>query len=88
MQVTEKQVKMAAKLYEMRDTAKRLLRDKYAAKMTEYGEILQATAERDSRTPMEVAIAVSYKNDTPAMEICFIMAAAVELAEPSTDMRE
>lgn len=88
MQATEKQVKMAAKLYEMRDTAKRLLRDKYAAKMTEYGKILQATATRDKRTPMEVAIAVCSKLDTPAMEICFIMAAVVELAEPSTDMRE
>jgi hypothetical protein len=76
---------MAAKLYEMRDTAKRLLGDKYAEKMAEYGEILQATvtATKGKKTPLELAIEVCKKPSVSGYETIFIMSAAVELAEPS-----
>jgi len=79
----EREVKMAAKLYEMRDTAKRLLGDKYTGHMAMNGKILQDTATRDKTTPLAVAIAVCKKPGITAMETIFIMSAAVELAEPS-----
>jgi len=79
----EREVKMAAKLYEMRDTAKRLLGEKYAGHMAMNGKILEATARRDKKTVLEVAIAVCKKPGITAMETIFIMSAAVELAEPS-----
>ena len=83
IQATEQHVSMAAKLYEMRDTAKRLLAEKYAGHMAMNGKILQDTATRDKKTPLEVAIAVCNKPGITAMETIFIMSAAVELAEPS-----
>lgn len=80
----ESQVKMAAKLYEMRDTAKRLLGDKYKDHMALNGKILQDTATRDKKTPLEIAIAVCKKPGITAIETIFIMSAAVELAEPTS----
>ena len=79
----EREVKMAAKLYEMRDTAKRLLGDKYTSHMATNGKILEATARRDKKTVLEVAIDVCKKPGITAMETIFIFSAAVELAEPS-----
>ena len=85
--MTAKQIKMAATLYEMRDTARRLLGDKYAAMCATYGEILQDKATSGKKTPLEIAIAICNKPDTLAMQTIFIMAAAVELIEPSNDKK-
>jgi hypothetical protein len=79
----EREVKMAAKLYEMRDTAKRLLGGKYTEHMAMNGKILQDTATRDKKTPLEIAIAVCKKPGITAIETILIMSAAVELSEPS-----
>lgn len=81
---TEKQVKMAAQLYDMRDKARRLLGDKYAAHMAELGKILKMTAERDRKEPLAVAVEVCKKRELIGMDLMMVMAAAVELAEPST----
>lgn len=44
MSATEKQVRLAAQLYQARDAVRRLLGDKYAAKMAELGQPLQRLA--------------------------------------------
>lgn len=80
---SETQVRMTAKLYEMRDSAKSLLGDKYKDHMAMNGKILQETATRDKKTPLEIAIKVCTKPGITAMEVIFIMSAAVELLEPS-----
>lgn len=80
---TEKQVKMAAQLYDMRDKAKRLLGDRYKAHMAELGKILKMTADRDGKEPLAVAIEVAKKRNLIGMDLMMVMAAAVELAEPS-----
>jgi hypothetical protein len=82
-QASEKQVKMAAQLYYMRDTARRLLGDKYKPHMTELGKILKMTAERDKKEPLAVAIEVCKKRELIGMEVMIVMAAAVELIEPT-----
>lgn len=78
---TEKQVRMAAQMYQMRDHARRVLGDKYAAKMAEFGRILKMTADRDGKSVLQVATEVCKK--AGATETILIMAAVVELTEPS-----
>jgi hypothetical protein len=79
----EQQVKMAAQLYDMRDKARRLLGDKYKAHMAELGKILKMTADRDKKEPLAVAIEVAKKRKLIGMDLMMVMAAAVELAEPT-----
>ena len=83
MQATEKQVKMAAELYGMRDKARRLLGDKYKSHMAELGKILTMTAQRDKKEPLAVAIEVAKKRELIGMDLMLVMAAAVELVEPT-----
>lgn len=83
MNATQQQVQMAAKLYEIRDTAKRLLGDRYKPEMAELGKILKMTADRDKKEPLAVATEVCKKKDLQGMDMMLIMAAAVELAEPT-----
>jgi hypothetical protein len=83
MQATEKQVKMAAELYGMRDKARRLLGDKYKPHMAELGKILTMTAQRDKKEPLAVAIEIAKKRQLIGMDLMLVMAAAVELAEPT-----
>jgi len=80
---TEQQVRMASQLYDMRDKAKMLLGDKYAAHMAELGKILKMTAERDKQSVLAVATDVCKKRNLIAMDLLMVMAAAVELEEPS-----
>lgn len=83
MQATEKQVTMAAQLYNMRDKARRLMGDKYKPHMAELGKILTMTAARDKKEPLAVAIEVAKKRELIGMDLMMVMAAAVELAEPT-----
>jgi hypothetical protein len=83
MQATEKQVKMAAELYGMCDKARRLLGDKYKPHMAELGKILTMTAQRDKKEPLAVAIDVAKRRGLIGIDLMLVMAAAVELAEPT-----
>ena len=83
MQATGKQVTMAAELYGMRDMARRLLGDKYPSHMAELGKILTMTAQRDKKEPLAVAIEVAKKRELIGMDLMLVMAAAVELVEPT-----
>lgn len=80
---TEAQVVMAAKLYGMRDRAKSLLGEKYKPHMAELGRILKMTAERDRKSVLAVATEVCKKRQLIGMDLLMVMAAAVELEEPS-----
>ncbi len=83
MAATEAQVKMAAQLYDMRDKAKRLLGERYKPHMAELGKILTMTAERDKKSVLAVATEVAKKRELIGMDLMLVMAAAVELTEPS-----
>lgn len=80
---TEKQVRMAAQLYEMRETARRLLGDAFKPRMAELGSLLTDIGKQHGKEPLAVAIALSKKGTVSAMDSLIVMAAAVELAEPS-----
>lgn len=83
MTATEQQVRMAAQLYDMRDKAKRLLGDRYKPHMAELGKILKMTADRDGKSVLAVATEVAKKRELIGMDLMLVMAAAVELEEPS-----
>jgi hypothetical protein len=80
----EQKVKMAARLYDMRDKARWLLGDRYEPHMAELGKILKMTAERDNKDVLAVAIEIAQKRALTGMDLMMVMSAAVELAEPST----
>lgn len=82
----EKLVKIAARLYECRDTAKQLLGDKYLERMKLYGEWIRKVSE--SRKIDDLAAAKEIINTIgteDGMVVMHIIAAAVELIEPSTE---
>lgn len=83
IEATERNVKMAAQLYEMRDAAKRILGERYRPHMEDIGKILQMTAERDGVSPLSVATDVCAKRKLVGIDLMIVMAAAVELIEPS-----
>jgi hypothetical protein len=79
-------VQLAAQLYDMRDKARRLLGDKYKPHMAELGKILRMTAERDKKSILAVAIEVCKKRELIGMDMMMIMAAAVEIVEPTPNV--
>lgn len=83
MAATEQQVRLAAQLYQARDAVRRLLGDKYAAKMVELGESLQRLADARGTTVLKEAIGAA--RAVSGMESLLILAAAVEHAEPTTE---
>lgn len=81
---TESQVRMAAQLYELRETARRALGEAFKPRMAELGVLLTDIGKQHNKEPLTVAIALSKKNTLSGMDKLIVMAAAVELAEPST----
>jgi hypothetical protein len=81
MTATEQQVRMATKLYECRDAARSLLGDKYQKRMQDLGAALTKLAERKGCSVVDAAIdtAKGYEG----FDVVQILAAAVELTEPS-----
>ena len=80
--MAEQHIKMAARLYEIRDTARRLLGSQYRERMDGMGAVLSALAKDKGRNVLSVAIEEG-KKATDQMQFLFIMAAAVELTEPT-----
>jgi hypothetical protein len=83
---TEKQVKLAAKMYEARDSMKFLFGDKYMGKVTEAAKLLRSIAQREKISLMSAVIAAC----RVVMEKCpvesgvslgLLTAAAVEMIE-------
>lgn len=81
--MNQRAIQTAAKLYETRDTVKRLLGDKYKERMTELGSALQKIAARKGKDVLMTAKEICSDPGMTRMEIGQIMAAAVELLEPS-----
>jgi len=83
----ERCIHINAKLYQVRDAARRALGDKYRAKMAEGGELLSGVAQARGCGVLEVALNVSQAAHRAGDldSIPFILAAAVELLEPSED---
>lgn len=83
MTATAQQVQLAAKLYEARDTMRRLLGERYAARMAELGGVLKKVAARDSVSEIQAAQVVIKAIDAQGYDALQLLAAAVELVEPT-----
>ncbi len=81
--MTQQAIQTAAKLYETRETVKRLLGDRYRERMTELGATLEKIAARKGKDVLMTAKEICSDPGMTGMEIGQIMAAAVELLEPS-----
>ena len=69
--------------HNMRAKAKRLRGEKYKTQMEELGRILKMTADRDGKPAIAIAADVCKKRGLIGMDLLLVMAAAVELTEPS-----
>ncbi len=81
----EKQVKIAAKLYECRDTAKRFYKDEFTEKIKPYSEILEKVKKAKGidtlQSALKIASLESMKED--GFGTMMLFAATVEMLEPS-----
>jgi hypothetical protein len=79
----ERHVRMAARLYKLRDTARQLLGNKYHERTRDLGVILQQTADKRCCSVVEVATEVCRDSHLHGIEEMLVMAAAVEVVDPS-----
>jgi hypothetical protein len=77
----EREVKMAASLYEARDTARRLFGVGYKSRMDSYGQTIKSVAKTTDCTDLAAAIDCA-KRVGGVAAMCYL-AAAVELIEPT-----
>lgn len=81
----EKQIKMAAKLYECRDTAKAFFKEQYKEKLQPYTHILKEVMKANNleEIPALLKISKTQHYQENGMAQMMYMAAVVELIEPS-----
>lgn len=81
---------MAAKLYDARDTAKVLLGERYPQTMQDFGAMIDmvAAALKIERLAAMTKLATQAMEDNTPFIAMYVMAAAVELEEPSTPTAE
>lgn len=84
----EQPIKIAAKLYECRDTAKRFFRCEYQEKVEPYKRLITAVMKANELSEIKALLKIS-ETDTyqdNAMGQMMFMAAVVELIEPSEEI--
>jgi hypothetical protein len=81
MDFSEKQVRLVARMYEMRDTARTVLGDHYAAKIAEWVDVLVELAAKLEVSPIEAVPMICKANKVSEYDILFLTAAAVEFTE-------
>jgi hypothetical protein len=82
----EKQIKLAARLYRCRDTARTLYGDEYQAKMKEYREYIEACMKAKGLDELQAVLYLSTEIKAfkeTEMGVVNLMAAVVEMLEPS-----
>lgn len=83
----EQRVKMAAKLYQCRDTARKLHGAEYAHRIHGYQQLIKSYMVKyttDNEIDAAIGLCDEYKDSEGAgMFTMMIMAAAVEIVEPS-----
>lgn len=72
----------AAKLYEIRDTVKRFMREDYLSKMQEWSKTIKDVTRLKGCDELEAVHALS-KHCDDGMTKLFLLAAYVEMVEPS-----
>ena len=79
------QVQMAAQLYSIRDSVRRLMGDNYHPRMAQLGELLQRIAAKHGCSELSAARRIAADEEASSFDAMAILAAAVELIEPSAN---
>lgn len=91
MVATEQQVRMAARLYQCRDSMRTILGSKYHETIGGYAKTIRHVANERKIDTLAAAIQMSKEAQAmfwdPIIPVC-LLAAAVEIAEPSSDNSE
>ena len=83
MTATEQHVALAAQMYECRAAARRLLGDKYHARMDERARVIRAVAKRDNCNDIVAGATIIKETGAQGIDALLMMAAIVEMTEPS-----
>ena len=86
MNAIGQEAKLAAKFYETGTTAKMLLGDHYSGRMQELGAVLTKVASVRKTGTLDAAQDVVRAADLYGFEAIQVLAAAVELMEPSVGL--
>lgn len=83
--MSEKTVRLAAKLYEAREGVRLLLGDRFAEEMRKGGELLTALSASRGETVLQTAarLGQQYNDEDRPFASMVVVASAVELLEPS-----
>mgnify|MGYP001330829435 CR=1 FL=1 len=82
----EQQLKIEAKLYRCRDTAKRFFQEEFFTRLAPYKDIVQAVMKANNEDALNALLRISKThtyNDNDGMVQMLFMAAVVEVIEPS-----
>ena len=86
----EQQIKITAKLYKCRDTAKSFFKDQYKEKLVPYTHIIKEVMKSNNLEEIPALLAISgtdhYKEN--GMAQMMYMAALVELLEPTAEANQ
>jgi hypothetical protein len=88
MNVTEQHVAMAAKMYACRTTARQILGERYQTRMRELADVVRAVSARDRCNEIVAGATVIKSAGLEGMQALLLMAAVVEMVEPSTNKKE
>jgi hypothetical protein len=84
MNATEQNAAIAAKMYECRDTARRLLGEKYHQHIEERAGVIRDMARRDKCNDIVAGATIIKELGLQGMDALLMMAAVVEITEPLT----
>ena len=82
---TEKQVRMAAKLYEARDSMRGLFGARYQERLSPYREIIRGAMAKHSCDELEAVLEIKrFDPSLDGVELAMLLAAAVEEVESTS----
>lgn len=79
--IGEREVRTAARLYEVRDAMRRLHGERYDARVAEIRPYIEATMERDGVSEIVAATRVAQRVTGNGFAVALIVATAVEMVE-------
>lgn len=85
MNETERNIGIAAQMYKCREAARILLGNKYQAHMNECARVVRAVAKRDNCNNIVAGATMIKENGLHGMDALLLMAAVVEMTEPTKD---
>jgi len=83
MDLSEKKVDIAHRLYQCRKTAKNLLGDQYTERIAEYQAVIRNWMPHHDNDVLKATLFLAEKITDHVYGTIFLMAAAVEMLEPS-----